>query len=173
MGVFPTTNLQPSYADRFDDSVKKGIIAVYFSPGEDCSKQIEYYISKTKKTLDICVYSLSDDKIRDQVLEALKRKVKIRIITDVQQAAQSVSDDEFYERAGIPVIRYRDKGFMHNKFAIFDGEVMVTGSYNWTKHAHENDENMVVISDKKCIKMFQDRFELLWNNTNANRNPKK
>ena len=54
---------------------------------------------------------------------------------------------------------------MHNKFAIFDGKLMVTGSYNWTNNAeHFNYENAVFITDPNVIMQYQKDFDNIWQN---------
>ena len=49
----------------------------------------------------------------------------------------------------------------HNKLMVIDGETVITGSFNFTKAAEENNaENLLVIHDKKLaeryIKNWQD-----------------
>ena len=52
---------------------------------------------------------------------------------------------------------------MHNKFAIIDNRILLTGSYNWTFSAnHRYDENLMVIDDPDIISRFQNYFEKLW-----------
>jgi len=52
---------------------------------------------------------------------------------------------------------------MHNKFAIIDNHLLLTGSYNWTFSAnHRNDENLMVIDDPDVISRYQNYFEKLW-----------
>ena len=52
---------------------------------------------------------------------------------------------------------------MHNKFAIIDNRILLTGSYNWTFSAnHRNDENLMVIDDPEIIARYQNQFEKLW-----------
>jgi len=52
---------------------------------------------------------------------------------------------------------------MHNKFAIIDNRILLTGSYNWTFSAnHRNDENLMVIDDPDIITRYQNYFEKLW-----------
>ena len=52
----------------------------------------------------------------------------------------------------------------HNKFAIFDGNVVSTGSYNWTNAASDkNSENcLFLIKEPDNINKYQKRFEELW-----------
>ena len=52
---------------------------------------------------------------------------------------------------------------MHNKFAIIDNHLLLTGSYNWTFSANNrNDENLMVIDDQEIITRYQNQFEKLW-----------
>jgi len=54
---------------------------------------------------------------------------------------------------------------MHNKFAIIDNRILLTGSYNWTFSANNrNDENLMVIDDPEIIARYQNQFINLWTN---------
>ncbi len=52
---------------------------------------------------------------------------------------------------------------MHNKVAVFDRQVLLTGSYNWSTAAEEsNDENAVFIRTPSLVAAFQSTFDNLW-----------
>ena len=54
---------------------------------------------------------------------------------------------------------------MHNKFAIIDGKIVITSSYNRTFSANNrNDENLMIIDDSELIEIFQNQFVNLWTN---------
>lgn len=43
----------------------------------------------------------------------------------------------------------------HNKVMVIDGEIVITGSFNFTKAAKENNaENLPVIHDKKLVERY-------------------
>lgn len=52
---------------------------------------------------------------------------------------------------------------MHNKFAIIDNSLLVTGSANWTWSAFfGNSENLIFTNDQNMIKNFQKAFNNMW-----------
>jgi phosphatidylserine/phosphatidylglycerophosphate/cardiolipin synthase-like enzyme len=52
---------------------------------------------------------------------------------------------------------------MHHKFAVFDGSLALTGSYNWTRGAaRDNEENLVISDAPRFVEAFQGEFERLW-----------
>jgi len=62
----------------------------------------------------------------------------------------------------ILVITDKHAGFMHNKFAVIDRNIVITGSYNWSNNATNiNDENMVVIRSEDLSNDFNQEFEEL------------
>ncbi len=43
----------------------------------------------------------------------------------------------------------------HNKVLVIDGEIVITGSFNFTKAAEENNaENLIIIHDKKLASLY-------------------
>jgi phosphatidylserine/phosphatidylglycerophosphate/cardiolipin synthase-like enzyme len=52
---------------------------------------------------------------------------------------------------------------MHHKFAVADGDLLLTGSYNWTRSAStENNENIIVSNNTPLVKQFQQEFDKMW-----------
>jgi phosphatidylserine/phosphatidylglycerophosphate/cardiolipin synthase-like enzyme len=58
---------------------------------------------------------------------------------------------------------WKERGSMHNKFAIIDGKSVATGSFNYSANANErNDENLVFLHGEKIVLEFQKEFEEIW-----------
>jgi len=51
------------------------------------------------KTLDICVFTITNDKIAQSILECKDRGIKIRIITDDVKSTELGSDIEKFSKA--------------------------------------------------------------------------
>ena len=136
---------------------------VFFSPGTECKNAIIHNIKQAQETVEICVFTISDNDIARQILASHKKGIHIKVITDDNKINDVGSDIlEMYD-AGIPVRVDGTRSLMHNKFCIIDKQIIITGSYNWTNSAADrNFENILINNDFKVVKSYQQEFEHLW-----------
>ena len=138
--------------------------AALFSPGDDCWQRICNLIRTARSQVAICVFTITDDRISDVILDAHRRGVRIRIISDNDKSLDRGSDIERLAKAGIHVRVDETSNHMHHKFALFDRKQLLTGSYNWTRSAAQyNEENIVVSDDRQLVIQFEKEFNRLWN----------
>lgn len=137
--------------------------SAYFSPGEDCLHRIRRLVSEAKRSLDICVFTITDNRIVERLEQAVGRGISIRVISDDLKSEDLGSDLDHLERIGIECRYDRTTAHMHHKFAIADGDLLLTGSYNWTRSASsENNENIVVSNHARLVDSFRSEFERMW-----------
>mgnify|MGYP002841180859 FL=1 len=135
----------------------------YFSPEADCRDRILSLFHAARRSVDICVFTITDNQLTREIMASHSRGLKIRIVTDDETSEHQGSDTKQLEEAGIPVRFDNDEQHMHNKFAVFDGKAVCTGSYNWTRSAAEHNlENIVVFHDPSICGKFSGEFERLW-----------
>ncbi|MEL6107167.1 MAG: phospholipase D-like domain-containing protein [Planctomycetota bacterium] len=135
----------------------------HFSPSDHCVSRIIRLFEQSQKSADICVFTITDDRIKDAILRADKRGIAIRVISDNHKATDLGSDVDELRRRGVPVRVDQTEYHMHHKFAIFDDRELLTGSYNWTRSAAaHNEENFVITGDPGLVRSFQDEFDKLW-----------
>ena len=135
----------------------------HFSPGEACLRAIQSQIRSARSSLDVCVFTLSDDRISEELIKAHQRGLAVRLITDNDKEFDSGSDVARLRQLGIPTRVDRTDAHMHHKFAIADGSWLLNGSYNWTRSAAEhNEENLIVTNDPRLVGSFREAFEALW-----------
>ena len=140
----------------------------HFSPGEECRRAIHRLLAGARRTADVCVFTVTDDRLAGAVLDAHRRGVAVRVIADDSKADDPGSDVDRLGREGVPVRLDRSPFHMHHKFAVLDGEALLTGSYNWTRGAAvENEENIIVTGDRRLVSPFVDAFDRLWRATGA------
>jgi mitochondrial cardiolipin hydrolase len=135
----------------------------YFSPGEACLTAILGELGRARHAADICVFTITDDRIARAILDAHGRKVRVRIITDNDKQYDGGSDIERLRAAGIALKVDETEHHMHHKFAVLDGATLLNGSYNWTRSASTfNEENLVVSSEPGLVQTFARQFDALW-----------
>lgn len=138
-------------------TVKAEITAAF---DNDCDELLIKNIQKAKKTIYAAVYTFTHKDITEALIKRAKKRVKVRVKLDKEQANFEYTKIliERMKEAGIEVelISMQTRGdHMHHKFAVIDEEIVVTGSFNWTKNAStDNNENIVSISSKEIAKEF-------------------
>ena len=136
---------------------------VHLSPGDGPLDRICGLIRGARETVDVCVFTITDDRIAEQLIAAHRRGVRLRVITDNEKAWDLGSDVEKLTRAGVSVRIDESPHHMHHKYAIFDGQIVLNGSYNWTRSAAENnEENILVTDDLRFVAAFREAFDALW-----------
>jgi mitochondrial cardiolipin hydrolase len=138
---------------------------VFFSPGLQCIQEIIRQLNQCRESVDVCVFTITDDRIARAIIAAYQRGVSVRVLTDNDKSHDLGSDIRRLADAGIPCkMDTGNDAHMHHKFAIFDHAILLNGSFNWTRSASEiNEENLIVTEDHEMLEAFQQRFELLWN----------
>jgi phosphatidylserine/phosphatidylglycerophosphate/cardiolipin synthase-like enzyme len=145
-----------------------------FSPAEKCSAHLLREIVAARKELLVAVYAFTNDDLATALIHAKKRGVMVRVIIDREyDGATDRSKGRFLESQKIPVRRLsgvkantaeKDGGLMHQKFAVIDGSLLFTGSYNWTRAAdHLNDENLLMFRNAGALaEEYRKEFFNLW-----------
>ena len=140
----------------------------WFSPHGDIADVLKRLLDKTRRRLDICVFTITDDRLSRAVIRAHQRGVAVRILSDDDKSADRGSDIDRFARAGVNVRVDRSPHHMHHKFALVDGEMLLNGSYNWTRSAdRKNAENLMAIADGVLFQTYQREFERLWSKGEA------
>ncbi|MCG8651349.1 MAG: phospholipase D-like domain-containing protein [Pirellulales bacterium] len=146
-----------------DEPAGDTVAEAFFSPDDHCVGKIIRLFQAARKSVDVCVFTITDDRIKEAILEAHHRKISVRIISDDDKSQDRGSDIEQLDRRGVPVRVDRSEYHMHHKYAVFDNRRLLTGSYNWTRSAAQNnEENFIVTSDARLVKAFGRAFEGLW-----------
>ncbi len=141
-------------------------VEVYFSPQGGCETKITELIEQSKESIDVAMYSLNNTlllKALDDV-RAKEKDIKIRILVDRVQAGVNYKMMLILKDKGYDVKIHSKNRIQHNKYAIFDGKKVVTGSYNWTNNAEKyNEENCLILDDDKMVQAYSNHFDTyLW-----------
>lgn len=136
-----------------------GEIDVYFSPKGGAAPAIAERIDAAKTSVHVMAYAISEDQITRALIGASKRGVKVRLIVDRHEQGGAGSTASKIKKAGVPTLVDRAHTLMHNKYAVIDDSIVITGSMNWTTSGSEkNAENMLIIENAGLAKIFQADF---------------
>jgi phosphatidylserine/phosphatidylglycerophosphate/cardiolipin synthase-like enzyme len=142
-----------------------GPVRVYFTrPGGSRDEQqaivqaLVGYIEQAKQSIDVAAFELDNEAIADALLAALKRGVRIRLVTETGYLQEAGT--QRLKAAGVPVVDdQRDGALMHNKFMVFDDQGVWTGSMNFTENcAHRNNNHGVFIDDPRIATNYAAKF---------------
>lgn len=131
------------------------------------AEAIERLIGASKTSIDAALYRLNHPRLAHALEDAAARGVRVRLVLDRNKYEETRATRELLAGSAIPFRLGYGRGGpgskMHHKFAIYDGQVAITGSYNWTTESEEqNFENLLVLREPGLVEVFQKEFEALW-----------
>ena len=148
------------HPERF--SVGGQSVEVHFGPTDDPRDRLLDLIDSADESLRVAMNILTDDPLADAIRRARERGVAVDAVWDFQSWAmcQFAESDEFVADGlgswdALP-------GLLHHKFAVIDGETVVTGSANWSASGMErNDETVLVIHGEPIAEQYTSEFQKL------------
>ncbi|MCB9230022.1 MAG: DUF1669 domain-containing protein [Bacteroidia bacterium] len=117
-------------------------------------------IREAKFTIWVAVAWFTDPELINELLAKKKEGLNIRIVVsddDINQKSVEKLEQHF-EVKKYPRTGYYQNNIMHNKFCVIDFQVVVHGSYNWSKKAQYNKETVMVNKDRKIAENFGEEF---------------
>ena len=133
---------------------------VFFSPKGGCIKGIIKEIDMGAREILVLAYSFSSTPIRNTLINAQKRGVKVEIIFDSdEQIEQKYRTAKALSKGGVAVYIDDNHTSAHNKVIIIDRETVITGSYNFTNAAEtKNAENVLVVKSKALAGLYAENW---------------
>lgn len=128
---------------------------VCFSPGGDCANHIITAIDQAKTEIKIQAYTFTSANIARALLAAQARGVAIEVIFDKSQLTNKYSPVTFFKNNNIPVYIDDAHAIMHDKIIIIDKQIVITGSYNFSRAAEErNSENVIFVRSESIASQY-------------------
>jgi len=121
---------------------------VCFTPGDQCDQLLRQQIEAASQSILVQAYGFTSDLLAQSLIAAAQRGVRVEVILDKSNCHGRHSQAIPLTEAGIPVRIDEIHGIAHNKVMVIDGELVVTGSYNFTSSAQvRNAENLIILRD--------------------------
>jgi phosphatidylserine/phosphatidylglycerophosphate/cardiolipin synthase-like enzyme len=132
---------------------------VCFAPSPDCSRLVVEQIARAAKTVRVQAYGFTDVAIAKALIEAKRRGVDVQVILDRSNRDRTkYTEATFFVHAEVPTLIDARHPIAHNKVIVIDGDVVITGSYNFTKHAQHNAENLLILRSVELARRYVENW---------------
>ena len=158
--IEPTTATRlPSWCEIYFSQVYNGDTKVAKNNPRNIDKILVQKLNTARRTIDAALHELDSEVITGALVNAHKRGVKVRVVTETDYMNEDSIEQIQSER--IKVINDMGRsGLMHNKFIVIDGRYSWTGSFNTTDNgAYKNNNNAIFIDSPAIAQNFATEFE--------------
>jgi phosphatidylserine/phosphatidylglycerophosphate/cardiolipin synthase-like enzyme len=132
----------------------------HFSPKGGCTDAIVREIQRARREILVLAYSFTSKSIAQALVDAKLRGVHVDIVLDFSNEHEVYSDLHFFLEQGLAPLIDAHHAIAHNKVMIIDNRTLLTGSFNFTQHAeNDNGENLLVIKGHpELIRAYKENF---------------
>lgn len=121
-------------------------LTYHFSPKGGCTRAIVQELDKAHHEILLQAYSFSCPAIAAALIAARKRGISVQVLLDRANEKETFSELGPLHEQGLDVLIDAHHAIAHNKIIIIDRRTLITGSFNFTRQAEqENAENMLII----------------------------
>ena len=139
------------------------ILAIYFTPPAGSAGGLIKHIDASKKTIKVMAYGFTAIPLSDALVKAHRRGVKVQLLQDEKSAGNNSDAVNQLIAAGIEVRSDGKHAIQHNKVMLLDDDIVITGSYNFTKSAEvRNAENIIILKSAYAAKRYADNWAAHW-----------
>lgn len=134
-------------------------------------------INAAKTSIHIASFEFDLTHVAEALIAAKQRGVDVKWVTDDEHGLEADEEPghgqfEMLQQAGIEVRSDTRSALMHNKFWIFDGQTVWTGSTNITANGiFKQDNNTIVIQSPELAVIYEREFQEMWDGEFGPRSP--
>jgi phosphatidylserine/phosphatidylglycerophosphate/cardiolipin synthase-like enzyme len=140
-------------------------VEVWYGPEDRPLEHLVRTYDRAKRYIFVAVYGLTSPLTVKALVEAKRRGVDVRVLTDRERLADFKQQTALstLREAGIPIKINRHDALMHLKQAVIDDEINAHGSMNQTTSGNRyNDERLDIIRDRAISVKAREKFLSLW-----------
>ncbi len=126
------------------------------------------YIDSAQSSIHIASFEFNLTPVADALIAAKERGVEVYWVTDDEHGLEADEEEDhgqfaMLEKAKIQVKDDGRAALMHNKFWIFDNQIVWTGSTNITVNGNfRNNNNVIIIESPEVAQIYEREFDEMW-----------
>ena len=134
---------------------------------ENIADRIEQELTQAEQSIYIAVAWFTNPRLFDVLLTKAKQGITVQLLISNDPINQQSPIDYSGLNIGNSVAYFIGDGkddLMHNKFCVIDEYTVINGSYNWSKKAERNHENIIITTgDSVLAQSFIKQFKKIRN----------
>ena len=160
-GQFGPTS--PSTRDSQQTTINGVPVQVLFGSEDKAMPDLVDLVDGAQQSVRFMAFSFTRDDLGDAMLSRAEAGLNVQGIFEARGSETEFSELPRFFCAGLAVRQDGNPRAMHHKVIIIDGQKVVTGSFNFSNNAEENnDENLVIIADPNLAAHYLQEFERRW-----------
>jgi phosphatidylserine/phosphatidylglycerophosphate/cardiolipin synthase-like enzyme len=132
----------------------------HFSPKGGCTDVIVAELKKARREVLVLAYSFTSRPVAQALVDAKLRGVNVELVLDHSNEKEKYTDLPFFLEQGLHPVIDAEHPIAHNKVMIIDGRTLLTGSFNFTHQAEQdNAENLLVLKGHpELVRAYRQNF---------------
>jgi len=141
-----------------------GSVQALFAPEDQVARHVVELIRRARKSIHFLAFSFTSTQITDALLERVAGGVAVSGVMETTQAkSNSTTQWNALRQGGAAVYLDANPRNMHHKVIVIDGEIVITGSYNFTESAeNKNDEDLLIVWNAGWAEAFEKEFQRIY-----------
>ena len=153
----------PSTVDQQSVVVNGTPIQIYFSPEDHVLDHMIPLVSSANSSIRFMAFSFTDFPLAKAMLDRSRAGVNVAGIFEKVGSETESSELRTFFCAKVPARQDGNPKFLHDKVIIVDNRFVISGSFNFSSNATENnDENVIIIDNPAIANLYTQEFERLW-----------
>jgi phosphatidylserine/phosphatidylglycerophosphate/cardiolipin synthase-like enzyme len=148
-----------------------GLVTVSFTDPKDpdrpqdrhggLDESLTAFVNEATTSVDMAIYDLDLENVTAALIDAGKRGVRVRVITDTDNLKNEPIEQ--LKAAKIPVVEDKRSAIMHHKFTVVDGASVWMGSWNFTVYdTYRYNNNGALWRSRPLAEKYTVEFEQLF-----------
>ena len=147
-----------------DINIEGSRVETFFSPDDGVADHLYEILADATDSIYFMAFSFTTDDLGEVIRAQAENGLDVAGVMEEQQVNSNIGTEyDLFKQAGLKVFLDGNEGQMHHKTMIIDGQIVVTGSYNFSRSAEtRNDENLIVIYNKQIADFFMGEFQRIY-----------
>ena len=143
-------------------------IETFFESEGNVRERIIDLIEDADDSVLFMSFVLTDNDIARAIVAQHRASVRVAGVIESRNIGDTGSDFAALQQAGVDVLVDGNPYLLHHKVIILDGSIVITGSYNFSASAADNnDENVLILHSPEVAVRYVEEFSSVYNTADA------